>query len=218
MTFLQGQTPRDRYVYLHLRKDDLSLFYVGKGSAWRINSSNTRNEKWRKVVSDAGGFVAIKVIDGMTDSEAYTAEKILMDSLPAHHKHNLCNILPCGKGGVSPPPETRLKQRNAKLGKKASIETRMKMTASRTGKSCGLGLKRSDEHRKNISEALKNRIRKKETGDKISKAKMGHLVSEDTRTKISLSKKGVPWTDEQREKMRVARLNKVKYGHVPSGN
>lgn len=213
MTFLEA-IPTNRYVYFHIRKDNLVVFYVGKGTATRLNSLYSRNDHWRKIVNDAGGFIATKIIDGMTDEEAYTAEAILIDSMSPDNRLHLCNKVAGGKGGLSPSAETREKQRNAKLGRKASDETRKKMSAASKGNSRIKGRKCTAEHCSKISAALRKRIRTKSTGEKISKARLGHTVSESTRIKISESKKGVPWTAEQREKMHIARLNKVKYGHV----
>ena len=78
-----------------------------------------------------------------------------------------------GSRGVIMSEETRLKMSNAKKGKHLSEETKEKLSKSRIGKSSGT---RSEETRKKMSEAAKNRKPvSEETKKKISEAKKGHI-------------------------------------------
>jgi len=49
----------DKVVYLHIRKDTNSIFYIGMGSVRRSKSKNGRNNLWNKIVNKAGFYVCL---------------------------------------------------------------------------------------------------------------------------------------------------------------
>ena len=46
----------DYYVYLHKRKDNGEVFYVGQGRLKRATTSHKRTESWKEVCTNANGF------------------------------------------------------------------------------------------------------------------------------------------------------------------
>jgi len=111
-------------------------------------------------------------------------------------------------------------------------ETREKISKTLKGKYVGensfrKGLKLTEEHKKAISDALKNRslseeTRKKlseshkgkkhteEARQKMSKSHKGKTLSDEHRSKISESGKGKVCTDEKKERLRQSNLNKTQ--------
>lgn len=107
MTYLDA--PCNRYVYLHTRKDNGAIFYVGKGCGKRIFDEKSRNHLWKSVVKDAGGFNFVKMIDGLTDDEAYCFEEIVVSE------------------------DTGRKISEAKLGHVQTEETKLKISQKKRG-------------------------------------------------------------------------------------
>lgn len=67
----------DYYVYEHIRPDNGTCFYVGKGRGKRCNIIH-RNENHDRIVSDYG--IEVKIVkDGLSEEEAYSFEKELID-------------------------------------------------------------------------------------------------------------------------------------------
>lgn len=87
--------PHGYYVYLHKRATDGGVFYVGKGKgnrAWRWR--DTRNPHWINIANKHGVIVDI-VKDSMSETCAFTLEKILIGS---YGVGSLCNISNGGEG------------------------------------------------------------------------------------------------------------------------
>lgn len=70
----------DHYVYLHKRKDNGEVFYIGHGRLDRANTKNNRNLKWHTIVKDSGGFYVEYLARNLTKSQAVTLEKIKLES------------------------------------------------------------------------------------------------------------------------------------------
>lgn len=91
--------PEGFYVYLHSRKSDGLVFYVGKGSgdrAWKLKDNVRKNPHWSNVKSKHGVDVSI-FREGMSELCALSLEKILI------HLHNkagspLVNMTSGGEG------------------------------------------------------------------------------------------------------------------------
>ena len=64
------------YLYCHRRKDDNSIFYIGKGSGKRAWTRQGRNIYWKRVAEKAGFEVEILYHD-LQEEEAFILEKIL---------------------------------------------------------------------------------------------------------------------------------------------
>jgi len=118
----------DFYVYIHRRKDNNSIFYVGKGRADRFKTRSGRNKHWRGIV-EKYGFVPEIVTDELTEDGAFQHEQFLIASLRVFGS-KLANHSDGGGWGCT--------------GYKHSPESLQKMSAAKTGKSL------SDSHRDNI--------------------------------------------------------------------
>ena len=68
-------------VYIHKRKDNNAIFYVGKGSTHRAYNKSTRNRFWKIVHRKAGGRSVEIVGDFDTETEALQHELFLTWSL-----------------------------------------------------------------------------------------------------------------------------------------
>ena len=199
MTYLQLDT---HYVYSHSRGDDGSVFYIGKGSGNRHASKSKRNDYWKNIVNKSGGFSSKIIASGLTEIEAYSFERILIQAIKNQTTMKLSNLIGGGRGGsFNPSDETRAKQRAAKLGGKLSFEQRAKISAAnrcRVYKS-GYSMNLTDEQRATRSERTKSQVWTEARKANISAAKVGHKHSEETKKKISEAKKGVKWTEAQME-------------------
>ena len=90
-----------------------------------------------------------------------------------------------GEGSYKPTLETRIKMRNAKLGRKQSIETILKRSKSMIGNKNGLGYKKTEE------QILNSKNNKKKT-----------YHTEETKKKMSATKKGIPLTEAHKQALR----------------
>lgn len=75
--------PEGFYVYLHRRKSDGLVFYVGKGKgkrAWVLSDIDRKNDHWTKTKNKHGIYVEI-VKSGMTEVCAFTLKRILIHQL-----------------------------------------------------------------------------------------------------------------------------------------
>lgn len=62
------------YVYIHRRKTDNKVFYVGKGRGYRAYASDSRNDHWKSTVAKHGYSVEI-VYENLTEEESFVLEK-----------------------------------------------------------------------------------------------------------------------------------------------
>ena len=141
------------YVYLH-KKDNGSIFYVGKGTGYRAWHFTNRNAYWKRVRKKYGVNVVI-FKDDMTDEDALNLEVELISVIG---KKNLTNFTDGGDGtsGYKHSEETIRKMSKSHKGKeswakgvKFSEEHKGKMSLAAKGK------KKSLAHRKALSEAVK---------------------------------------------------------------
>ncbi len=199
-------------VYLHKRKDNNQVFYVGIGTkqsrAYEFNPKR-RNYLWNKIYKDYGVIVEVTHKDICWD-EACVIEKYLIDFYNSYINYNLCNLTLGGEGllgyrvsedrkifysllykGKKRSEEDKAKMRKPKCngtnslkGKKLSEEHRIKLSLAKTGK------KRkplSEEHKQKVSLARLGIVFNQEHKDRISEAGKGRIVSEETRKKMSIS-------------------------------
>ena len=85
------------YTYVHMRNDDGSIFYVGKGSGHRAWLKRQRNRLWSAITNKHGHTVHICGIFD-TEEEALNHEVMLID-LHTRNGAKLANIRPGGTGG-----------------------------------------------------------------------------------------------------------------------
>ena len=137
------------YVYLHRRKTDNKVFYVGKGKGNRANFFHNRSKWWNNTAERHGVVVEI-VFDNLTEQEAFQCE---IDAIAEfrYFGHPLVNLTDGGEGvsGYVMSEETRKRVSEAKKGIRFSEETRLKMSIARKGS------RLSEETKKKMSSSQK---------------------------------------------------------------
>jgi hypothetical protein len=143
-------------VYLHLRPDTGSVFYVGKGTRWRENETRHRNQHWQRIVNKYGRIVKI-VASGLTNEEACLLEKKLISEIG---RENLVNYTDGGEGssGYIHTESALLKMR----GKTFSEDHKSNLRKAKLINPVRFwsGKDRSEKTRIKISESLSNPNRK----------------------------------------------------------
>lgn len=76
------------YVYEHIRKDNNTCFYVGKGHGNRIQK-NKRNEFHDRIANKYGMYTKI-VKDSLTEEEAYALEKETIKNYVFNLGYGIC--------------------------------------------------------------------------------------------------------------------------------
>lgn len=101
------------YVYVHRRKTDGSIFYVGKGCGNRSASIQGRNFIWKRIVEKHGFNVDI-CQDFMSEENSLTLEMWIIAKLK-YEGIKLANLTEGGEGavGFKHPIEGRIKMRSA---------------------------------------------------------------------------------------------------------
>lgn len=173
------------YKIILLKGSLAGHYYYGQHKTNNINDGYAGSGRvikdYYKKYGKIEGITYIKSIIQFynTLEELNLAEEILIGN--KYNTDPLClNLIPGGNGknrnkGYKHSEETRNKMSISQKGKHLSKETKEKLSKSRIGKSFGT---RSEETRKKMSEAAKNR----------------KPVSEETKKKISEAKKGkIPW-------------------------
>ena len=148
------------YVYLHRRKSDGSIFYVGKGFGNRVTKSEGRNEHWTRTALKHGVISEI-LFDNLTEEEAFQAEIDVIKEL-RYFGENLCNKTDGGEG---------IK------GHIMSQEGRDKISARHKGRI------KSEQERANISAAQKGRVFTQEHLENMRVCQLGKTQSEETKQK-----------------------------------
>jgi hypothetical protein len=150
------------YVYLH-KKDNGSIFYVGKGNNNRAWQKSNRSKYWNRV-KDKYGLNVVIFKDNLSEKDAFDLEMKLISFIGVK---NLTNHTLGGEGtyGFKHSEETKAKISKSNKGKKGtnngvkfSKETKMKISIALKGK------KKSKAHAKAISEVMKGNCNK---GNKV---------------------------------------------------
>lgn len=124
------------YVYLHRKKTNNEIFYVGKGKGSRSTSRSGRSHHWRNIEKKHGLTVEI-YREGLSEEEAYALEINLIQEL-RESGGKICNIANGGNGGLSGiklSEDHKEKLRKAKIGKKQMPEHALKSATAKLGKS-----------------------------------------------------------------------------------
>lgn len=108
------------YVYVHRRKTDGSIFYVGKGRYSRHIEKKGRSKYWQSTANKYGWTSEI-VMRFNEEGCAFSFERAL---IKFYGKENLCNLSDGGEGcsGVVRSDETRRKLSQSHTGKSLSKE------------------------------------------------------------------------------------------------
>lgn len=164
------------YVYLHKRKDNDRVFYVGKGRIGRTNSKSNRNKYWNRVASKHGFYVEI-VRELQTSEEACRLEIALIKKIGLE---NLTNLTKGGEGtpGRKASKKTKdamsviMKEKGIKPSKVA-IEASVSKRRKPVGTVCGLRFG-------SISDAVKFLV---DSGfEKASKTSVSYCASGKSKT------------------------------------
>jgi hypothetical protein len=184
------------YVYHHIRLDENSIFYVGKGKEYRHTETSNRNNYWHNVVNKAK-FKSEIIFDKLDEELALLIEVELIDK---YRKlgYKLVNLTDGGEGvsGYRHTDDTKKLLGELNKTRIVSDETKQKLSLVWKGKN---RKPFSEEHRKKISDAAKKQKR--------------NLTSEKTKQKISAANTGKKRTEEQKKKISEATklaMSKVK--------
>lgn len=182
------------YIYKHIRKDTNEVFYIGIGKTKRrINSTANRNQYWHNIVNKVG--FDFEIIEDNLDWEiACEREKYWISFYGRidNKTGTLVNMTDGGDGVFNISQESKIQMSLAKKGKILS-----------------------DEHKKNIGVAVKNRWLDETQRNKMMRGS-GWNHSEETKQKISEMKKGKPtWSkgkthsEEHRRKNSESKIGKT---------
>ncbi len=123
-------------VYLHKRKDNGEVFYVGIGKKSRPYSKSKRNKFWRAVAKKYGWYVEI-IYENLFWDEACKKE---IEMIKQYGRRDLgegilTNMTDGGEGNqnIIYTPEWREKQRIASTGRIQNEETKKKRALKQTG-------------------------------------------------------------------------------------
>jgi hypothetical protein len=178
-------------VYLHKRKDNNEIFYVGIGkSEKRAYSKINRNKYWHNIVNKYDYNVEITHNDICLE-ESYIIEKYLISFWKENGIIELCNLTDGGEGTFNLNKDI-LVNRNLSIKKAWTEERKKKYSNMLKGeKNPFFGKVHNSDIRKKMS--LNNNPRKnitQEHKNKISISNSGKKRSTETKLKISNIKKG----------------------------
>jgi hypothetical protein len=206
MVFTRQNPPSGYYVYAYIR-EDLTPYYIGKGSGIRA---------WDKHITpkptDQNKIIILE--QNLTELGAFAIERRLIRWYGRKDINTgiLRNLTDGGEGGTggksilgqTRTDETKEKLRKANIGKKLSLETCEKISAAKKGK------KLLNETRQKISAAHKGKMLAEEHKEKLSSAKKGKTLSQEHREKIGSTQKGKVVSEETRQKLRNAAVNQKR--------
>lgn len=191
-----------RFVYIYFMFDQKTLHgYVGKSlypekrieDHWKCRLSKyTYVQRWLCTLSSVPEY---EILEKCTQKNWHGRE-VYWIARRKREGWTLTNLTSGGEGLTGCTEETRIKLRDANLGKKLSVETKEKLRIiSRNRKDWNRETSKSEETRRKISLANKGRKLSKEARRKISASLMGNThslgnnPSEETRMRMSVSQK-----------------------------
>jgi len=123
------------YVYLHVKKTNGDVFYVGKGKEGRDKSRSGRSAHWRNIVAKHD-YEIIRIAEGLSEDDSYLLETDTILKMRTEGA-SICNIASGGNGGLSGTSlskEHKEKLRKAKLGKRQLPDHARKSATAKIGK------------------------------------------------------------------------------------
>lgn len=122
------------YVYLHRRKTDNKVFYVGKGKGKRAYTKTSRSKWWKSVAEKHGVNIEI-VFDSLSEEDALQIEKDTILEF-RYFEYPLVNLTDGGEGmsGYKQPEEQRRRVSEKMQGREITAEHRLKISESNKGK------------------------------------------------------------------------------------
>jgi hypothetical protein len=167
------------YTYAHFKKDDSTIFYIGKGKKGRETVRQGRNKHWVNTVNKHGLNSQI-LAKWKTEQEAFEHEKFLILCFK-DMGFKLVNMTDGGEGMSNPSSETRKKMSNSQLSRNRKLTPEHKMALSIAHK----GKPLSDKHRKKI--ALANSGKKKSAESIAKMSANAWAKTKEGRKSLSLS-------------------------------
>ena len=202
---------REFYVYKHIRKDNNTAFYIGKGKGSRIYKPK-RNKHYNRIRKKYGCYV-VKIKENLTEKEAFALEREIIEdyvfvfgygiNIKGYYKGYNENehLTNCTWGGEGVSGGQLSEEHKKKISEKVSGEKNGmwgKQSPNRGKK--GL-FHHSEEVKQKISEKAKGRKCSEETKLKISETGKGRKRSEETKRKMSKSFKGRKLSEEHKQKL-----------------
>jgi len=118
---------RNKVVYIHRRKDNGVVFYVGAGGIRRAYTNYGRSARWNEVNNSSGFDVEI-IKDGLTIEESFILEKEVIKKYGCEIDGGV--LVNFSKGGL-----------DGAKGRKLSAETKLNMSKAHKGNSYAKGNK-----------------------------------------------------------------------------
>lgn len=186
-------------VYIHKKKTDGEVFYVGKGIETRPYNTKHRSDWWIRIEKKYGRDVEI-ITDGLTNDEAIQLE---IKTIAKYGRLNLgtgtlCNMTDGGEGG---------------FGLKHTDESKKLMSEAAMGNTRFAGKKHTEQTKEFMSEihmGKKNHMFGKKLSEKhkkaILKANIGSKRSEESKLLMSLNNKG--------KKRVIDTVSKIEYNSI----
>lgn len=168
-------------VYIHKRKDNNQIFYVGIGkSERRVNSKDSRNSHWKGIVSKYG-YTSEITHNNICWEEALSIEKYLISFYGRYDLGlgNLVNKTDGGEGLENLSKESLEIIRSKNIGRKHTDQTKLKLKS----------YIRTEEHRKKMSDAKIGRKLSDEAKEKVRIFQSNKIVSDKTKKKLSEARK-----------------------------
>jgi hypothetical protein len=205
------------YIYIHTRKDDGTVFYVGKGTdegnlIYERSKSTERNQWWKNIATKTDYSIDI-VFTSNSESDTFDKEKELIKKYGRRDLGlgTLVNLTDGGEGMENPSEETRRKLSESRMGEKNhNFGKQLADTTKQKLREVNLGKKLSEETCTKMSlrmtgenHPMFGKQHKEESIEKMSLAAkervgeknpfFGKTHTQETSLKISESGKGRKW-------------------------
>ena len=164
---------REFYVYEHIRLDNMTCFYIGKGKGERAYELE-RNDHHDNISNMCGHAVLI-IKDNLTEEEAFELERDIIEDYVFNlgygidikgyddYDHKLPHLTNCtwggeGTSGMHHSEETKQRMSEKLKGRKLNLSDEERLARSEKAKEMSrrnIGSKRSEETKKKMSESLK---------------------------------------------------------------
>lgn len=190
------------YVYLHRRKSDHIVFYVGKGTRRRANKHQARNPHWQATAKKHGWYVEI-VQDGLQEWYALELEQQL---IAKYDSKKLTNRTTGGDGmwaSYFTPELKKYLSKVHKTRKRKPMDEEHKRRLANMAKERCTGVPIPEATKRKISEAVKRSMAKPEVKARVrlgNKSRKRNPHSEETKRKMSLAALGKPKSASHRAK------------------
>ena len=170
---------REFYVYVHIRLDNNTVFYVGKGTKNRAYNLSRGKGTHHDNICKACGCKVVIIKNNLTESQAFRLESKMIK----YYVHTLgygINIKGYDNYDHALPHLTNMTWGGeGTSGRKLSDESKIKISEKNKG------IKRSEDEKRNISEKMKGRKLSEEHKQNLSKSLEGRQFSEEHKQKLS---------------------------------